>query len=182
MPQVDDSVPLPRQPRGPSRGCWGCLVTVAILAYGLFRGVNPSDWVDVTFEGMPPARGGYYLVADTPGGMEVMPEYHSKVFPFDDPVRLLHQRDRLGAGGTEIDSVRWIEGRRYGLLARLEDRRWRIWWLGPNDLRGPLIFRYIVGGGSAWVRAPAVEKGEILSDEAVQRLDPTSEVNAVRRR
>jgi hypothetical protein len=171
MTPVVDGTPAPPRPGGLSPGCWGCLAVVAIAAYGLFRLANPSDWVEVTFRNLPQGTREPYLVADRPGGLRIMSPYVSMVLPFPLPVRLGQQSGQGTDGGPVTDSVQWVEGRRYGLIARLDDGSWRLWWLGPDDLRRPLFIRHLVGGGEASVRTPDPEKAKILTEDEVRRLD-----------
>ena len=130
------------------------VVAVALaLAIGAREQVAPSDWVEVTVRNVPPGLRQIYLIADGPGGPRALDWYHAKLFAFTMPARFGEGWYHRTADQRVAD-VRWPLAKRYGALAQRSDGAWEVWWFGPDDLEGPSVSRYVVGGGTAEVRLP----------------------------
>lgn len=155
----------------------GCLIGLLIVAAPcvfVYRVANPSDWVDVDVEPFPRGHDDFCLIAEDARGVEALPWYRSKVLPFEEPPFLGGtfyggSYDHDGDGFIQA-SVQWREAKRYGVLVRLRDDRWRLWWLGPDDVQRPSLLRFIVGGGRAVVHLPAEDRAETPTPEFLKRL------------
>ena len=131
------------------------VVAVALaLAVGAQQLVSPSDWVEVTVRNVPPALRQIYLIADGPDGPRALDWYHAKVVAFTEPARFGEEWYTNRPADQRFAPVQWPLAKRYGALAQRADGAWELWWFGPDDLEGPSVSRYIVGGGTAEVRLP----------------------------
>jgi hypothetical protein len=130
----------------------GVALALADAARELFA---PSDWVDVTVRNVPPGLRQVYLIADGPDGPRALNWYFDKVFAFTTPPRIGGQQWYSNRPADQrFAPVQWPLAERYGAVAQRSDGAWELWWLGPDDLEGPSVWRYIVGGGTAEVRLP----------------------------
>jgi hypothetical protein len=115
----------------------------------------PSDWVNVTVRNVPPRLRQLYLIADGPDGARALNWYFDKLFAWTEPPRIAGQQWYSNRPADErFAPVQWPLANRYGAVAQRADGTWKLWWFGPDDLEGPSVLRYIVGGGTAEVRLP----------------------------
>ena len=147
------------------------VVTVALaLAVGAQQLVSPSDWVEVTVRNVPPALRQIYLIADGPDGPRALDWYHAKVFAFTQPARFGEAWYSNRPADQRFAPVQWPLAKRYGALAQRADGAWELWWFGPDDLEGPSLSRYIVGGGTAEVRLPDESRATSPSPEFLKQV------------
>jgi hypothetical protein len=158
---------------------WGCsiaFVVAVILSVLIFKVFSPSDWVEVTVGPFPKEYKDFCLIAEDASGVGTLHWYHSKVFPFTmDPSQ--------GGGYYDFDhdgvipaSVQWREAKRYGVLIRIREDQWQLWWLGPNDVKRPSFMRHIFEGGRAEMRLPA-GRAETPSGQLLEQLGFSLEPN-----
>jgi hypothetical protein len=103
----------------------------AVLIYSfyvLILWVNPYDEVQIAIRGLPPDTRIACLVAEGPNGEAVMPWSIHKVFPAE-----IHPdaggMSEVQKGESEIVAfVRWINGRRIGILRKADDGNWSVAW------------------------------------------------------
>jgi hypothetical protein len=142
--------PVPR-----ASSFWRFLKVAVALALALtpvvliYRWLRPADNVLVKVFDVEPSTRRVCLVADTPDGPEVMCWCAKKVTPFKvHPGRYGDNVNPEGHGSEVTLPVWWVDGRRYGVLTRDHEDRWRVFWFSPEEahLRG----RYwVLGGGEA---------------------------------
>jgi hypothetical protein len=163
------SIPPPPSPprKRPLTGLitLGCMSPFLLVFYLLFRVTNPSDWVEVTARSVPADARWVYLLAESEGRSRGLVPYHSKVLPFPDRYPC-----GFGRGGLPV-SIEWRDADRYAALARMRDGTWKLWRLGPDDVRKPFVWRHVVGGGTAEFRVPDSSRAEVPTREFVDGLD-----------
>ena len=143
------------------------------LAYAARQLFAPSDWVDVTVRNVPPALRQIYLIADGPDGPRALNWYHAKVVAFTEPARMgqLWYRNWNRPADQRFAPLQWPVAKRYGALAQRSDGAWKLWWFGPDDLEGPSVLRYILGGGTAEVRLPDESRAASPTPEFLKQVD-----------
>jgi hypothetical protein len=147
------------------------VVAVALaLAVGAREFVAPSDWVEVTVRNVPPGLRQIYLIADGPDGPRALDWYLAKVFAFTEPARLGQEWYWGRPADQRFAPVQWPLAKRYGALAQRSDGAWELWWFEPDDLEGPSIWRYIVGGGTAEVRLPDESRATSPTPEFLKQV------------
>ncbi len=166
--ELDERADQP-EPKTPL-GCWIAITLAGVLVLSILRFFHPPDWVDVTVGPFPVGRWEYFLLAEDSGGVEPLAYYETKVFPFT----MMPGKDISGmeVSGNQWHtySYQWRDASRYGVLARGGDGRWLLWWLRPDEVRGPSLLRYIVGGGTADLRIPDESRAEIPTPQFLDRL------------
>jgi hypothetical protein len=151
------------------------MLVVALLISGILLAAreifSPTDWVEVTVRNVPKGLRQIYLIADGRDGVSALRFYHAKVVV--DAADPRH----FGAGwywnrpeDERFAPLQWPSAHRYGALAQRSDGAWELWWLGPADLDGPSISRYLVGGGKAEVRLPAESRAVAPSQELLKQV------------
>ncbi|WP_165226107.1 hypothetical protein [Aquisphaera insulae] len=150
------------------------LVAVAAVVLALVHGarelVAPSDWVDVTVRNVPPGLRQIYLIADGPDGPRAFNWYFDKLLAWTESSQLGQNWYRNPPSGQRFGHVQWPLAGRYGAVAQRSDGTWELWWLGPDDLRGPSAMRYIAGGGTAEVRIPDESRATSPTPEFLKQL------------
>ncbi len=149
------------------------VVGVALaLASAARQPFSPSDWVDVTVRNVPPELRQIYLIADGPDGPRALDWYHAKVIAFTEPARMgqLWYRNWNRPADQRFAPLQWPVAKRYGALAQRSDGAWELWWFGPDDLEGPSVLRYIVGGGTADVRLPDESRATSPTPEFLKQV------------
>jgi hypothetical protein len=148
-----------------------CICVVALL---LFRELLvPTDWVRVHLEQVPPDASHLYLVAKTRGEIRPLRWYLFKGLAFaDDPkVGGEHWNETLTNGEGKGD-IQWVRADSLGVLARLKSGQWVLWWLKPENVRGPTFMRYILGGGEeVTIQALGFESSEIAPKTLLDQID-----------
>jgi hypothetical protein len=144
-----------------SRAAW-VFVLVAAAGVLTYRWLNPPDRVEVNVGKFPPSTRLFCLLADGSDGPQAMWWSHDKVGPHD-----IHPKD---GSHTELDEwermrahrrVMWRAGRRYGVLTRDHDDRWRVTWLEPDEVG---LRWHLLGGGEASIELPGKDRGETASE------------------
>lgn len=115
------------------------LAATCLLVYVL--AINPSDRVGVSIES-PPDGASTFLLGDDGSRIRHMDEYSGMVFQTpEDPLRFFREYDREGplpgVGRRVVVPAQWIDARRYGVLAYLGSRTWKLWWVAEANLRRP---------------------------------------------
>jgi hypothetical protein len=117
--------------------------------YAVYLYFNPYDEVTTIISGIPPDTTRLCVVADKPGGPEVMLWSLNKVFPFtmhpDKCVVSLVDREQ----STHQARVRWVNSGRIGVLRRTKSGKWFLAWFDPpkSNLKG----RSLLFGGGTWL-------------------------------
>ena len=160
--------PPPRRQQPPSGlRTLGCLSPFLLILYLLFRLTNPSDWGEVTVRSIPEDAHGAFVIAESSGVAEALKVYHSKVLPFASWVEPFGRNSVTGS--WDPMDLAWRDADRYGVLSHGRDGSWKLWWLGPGDVRKPWIFRHL-GGGAAEFRVPDPTRAEVPTREFVDFL------------
>jgi hypothetical protein len=153
---------------------WALRGTLVPAAWGLFyvarQPFSPSDWVEIIVRNVPKGLRQIYLIADGRDGPRALNWYHSKVFVFEEPGIDGQEWYRNYPEDQRFAPVQWQNARRYGALAQRSNGTWALWWLGPADLEGPSISRYILGGGSAEIRLPDESRAVAPSRELLKQV------------
>jgi hypothetical protein len=149
----------------------GVVLAVLLLLYIMRLPFAPSDWVEVTVRNVPKGLRQIYLIADRREGVRALNTYHAKVAAFtEDPRRGGQGWYSNSPEGERFGEKQWPNAHRYGALAQRPDGTWELWWLGPADLDGPSVFRYIVGGGKAEIRLPDESRAVTPSPELLKQV------------
>ncbi len=162
---------------------WGCawrlllispIVFLVLLVVLITDKMNPSDWVEVNVRSLPSDADYWFVVAEDSRGISVLPLYYSKVFSFThypDLSRLTTSSDRDKSWWKETQSLQWKSAERYGVLIRRRDEQWRFWWLKPEEIRHPSLWRFIISGQSAGIWVPGEDQAVIPSQEFLGQLN-----------
>jgi hypothetical protein len=132
---------------------------------------SPPDWVEVTIHRVPDGVQHLYLIAEDRAGAHRLLWYHSKVFPStSNPNSPLDEWNWNTPADQRRGEVQWLNAIRYGALAQRRDGSWILWWLGPDDLDGPTILRFIRGGDRAEIRLRDESEASAPSEEFLDHL------------
>jgi hypothetical protein len=144
---------------------------IAWLIYLARQPFSPSDWVDVTVLNVPKGIRQLYLIADGRDGPRALNWSHAKVVVDAESPRIGGQEwYRNYPADQRFAPVQWPKARRYGALAQRSDGTWELWWLGPADLEGPSVSRYILGRGTAEIRLPDESQAISASQELLKEV------------
>jgi hypothetical protein len=148
------------------------MVVVAVALFLWVRNLfSPPDWVEVTIHRVPKGVQHLYLIADGHSGAHRLLWYHSKVLPFtSDPDSPEDEWNWNVPADQRRADVQWPHASRYGALLQRRDGSWILWWLGPADLDGPSILRYVFGGDRAEIRLPVESQASAPSKEFLDHL------------
>jgi hypothetical protein len=131
----------------------------------------PTDWVEVTVRNVPLDLRQIYLIADGRDGVRALNWYQSMLIVSEaDPRRFGQQLSWNRPQNERFATIQWPSARRYGALAQRSDGRWELWWFGPDDLDGPSLTRYLVGGGTAEIWLPGESKAVTPSPELLKQV------------
>jgi hypothetical protein len=148
------------------------MVVVAVVLFWWVRNLfSPPDWVEVTIHRVPAGVRHLYLIADGPEGARTLLWYYSMVFPFtSNPDSRVDEWNWNVPKDQRRGAIQWPHASRYGVLAQRQDGSWMLWWLGPGDLDGPSMLRYIFGSDRAEILLPDESRASARSQELLDHL------------
>ncbi len=145
------------------------LCTAALVLLGGCCG--PADLVSVSIESPPQPFQFLFVVVETKDGIRGMHWYGYK--SHWGPMHLDTSwtnalRDFASPGRHKLDDpIQWIEGDRYGVVIRLPDLTWRVWWFEFAEVNREDISA-ICGGGKVNFDLRPPRSAEAVTAETVE--------------
>jgi hypothetical protein len=140
-----------------------------ILVHNFF---SPPDWVRVKLHRLPDNVRSVFVIAENNDQIRALNWYHSKIVCFTDDPKITGQEWLPQVRGPNREGdLQWVDAKRFGVLAKDVKGRWMLWWLDSEDISGPSVFRYIVGGGQAEIRVPDTRNAQFPQIEFVNRIN-----------
>ena len=145
------------------------LLACVLLAYLGYRCLFPYNTVATDIEGISPNTRWVCLVADTKAGLRVMEWHHTKVLQFT-----MHPANSIVSSLREDETfhhatVRWVYGKRIGVLSRSVDRDWTVAWFDAAGVE--LTNRsFLFGGGSVNLFVAEAESVEAVTTSQLKEL------------
>jgi hypothetical protein len=137
--------------------------------------VSPHDWVKLRMMEVPDDLDRIVVLRGE--GVEPYPlnVYRAKLFA-DTEVPMGGEWSWNSPPGERRGDVQWVSGDWYGILARRETGEWVTWRLAPEHVQGPSSLRYLLGGGTATIRASGSEAAAPAPASLLKRIWGVNEV------